>query len=92
MARCFGRIILFTNEVDDIVGFAVSVEQQDLLVGEYFELSTSYCFDFEVVQQKVAGSEFVQPLNEGEQGVVLLVVGYHKICRNGYHLGVVVHS
>ena len=77
---------------DEIVGFGVVVEQQDLLVGAFLELSPSYCFDSEVVQQKIAGSEFVQPLNEGEQGVVLLVVGYHKICRNGYHLGVVVHS
>ena len=77
---------------DGIVGFVVAVEQQDLLVGAFLELSSSYCFDFEVVQQKVAGSEFVQPLNEGEQGVVLLVVGYHKICRNGYHLGAVAHS
>jgi hypothetical protein len=45
-----------------------------------------------VVQQKVVDSEFVQPLNEGEQGVVLPVVGYRKICKNGYHLGAAVRS
>ena len=92
MARCFGRIILFTNVADGTVGFAASVEQQGLLVGEYFELAPLYCLDSDFVQQKDVDSEFVQPLNEGEQGVALLVVGCHKICRNGYHLGVVVHS
>ena len=54
MARCFGRIILFTNVADGIVGFAASVEQQYLLVGEYFELLTLYCLDFDFC---------VQPLN-----------------------------
>ena len=37
-------------------------------------------------------SEFAQPLNEDVQGVVLPVVGYRKICKNGYHLGAAVRS
>jgi len=44
------------------------------------------------VQQQVVDNEFAQPQNEDVQGVVLPVVGFRKICRNGYHKDVVVHN
>jgi len=69
MARCFDRIIIFTNVAGYIVGFA------DV-----------------AVQQQVVDNEFAQPQNEDVQGVVLPVVGFRKICRNGYHQDVVVHN
>ena len=39
-----------------------------------------------------ACSEFVRPRAEAEQATGLQVVGFHKICRNECHLGVVVRN
>jgi hypothetical protein len=92
MARCFGRIIVFTNVADEIVDSGDVVGQPYLLVGASLEVLPWYFLDSVVVQQKVVDSVFAQPQNEDEQGVVLPVVGYRKICRNEYHLGAAVHS
>jgi hypothetical protein len=92
MAKCFGRIIVFTIVADEIVDSGDVAGQPYLLVGASLEVLPWYFLDSVVVLQNVADSVFVQPQNEVEQGVALPVVGYRKICRNESHLGAAVHS